>query len=426
MKKTVIKNERANEKHYKIDHPSGLTILLCPMKGYSSAYALFGTKYGSIDTSFKTDKDDDFITVPEGIAHFLEHKLFENEDTDVFELYAKTGASGNAYTSFDKTCYLFSCTDNFDKSLEILLDFVQAPYFTEETVKKEQGIIGQEIRMYEDNPGWRVFFNLLDALYINHPVKIDIAGTIDSIAKIDADLLYSCYNTFYNLNNMVLSIAGNFEIDTALEVADKMLKQNSALTITNKDFEEPLEINKTETTQALPVAMPLFTIGFKAEPSEGIDRIKASIETNILLEFIAGESSDLYKQMYEEELINSSFGSEVFSGNGYFSSIFEGESRNPREVKSRIISEVKRLKEEGLDRDEFEIIKKSFYGKQLRRFDNVEGVANSMVAAHFDGVSLYDNIEICANVEFEDIVERLDKSFNINRCAISIIEPSNA
>ncbi|NMB30972.1 MAG: insulinase family protein, partial [Clostridiales bacterium] len=198
------------------------------------------------------------------------------------------------------------------------------------------------------------------------------------------------------------------------------------LTITNKDFEEPLEINKTETTQALPVAMPLFTIGFKAEPSEGIDRIKASIETNILLEFIAGESSDLYKQMYEEELINSSFGSEVFSGNGYFSSIFEGESRNPREVKSRIISEVKRLKEEGLDRDEFEIIKKSFYGKQLRRFDNVEGVANSMVAAHFDGVSLYDNIEICANVEFEDIVERLDKSFNINRCAISIIEPSNA
>ena len=322
--------------------------MLCPMEGYSSAYALFGTKYGSIDTSFKTDKDDDFITVPEGIAHFLEHKLFENEDSDVFELYAKTGASGNAYTSFDKTCYLFSCTDNFDKSLEILLDFVQSPYFTEETVKKEQGIIGQEIRMYEDNPGWRVFFNLLDALYINHPVKIDIAGTIDSIAKIDADLLYSCYNTFYNLNNMVLSIAGNFEIDTALEVTDKMLKQNSPLTITNKDFEEPLEINNTETTQALPVAMPLFTIGFKAEPSEGIDRIKASIETNILLEFIAGESSDLYKQMYEEELINSSFGSEVFSGNGYFSSIFEGRAAI-EEVKSRIISEVKRLKEEGLD-----------------------------------------------------------------------------
>ncbi|NMA79529.1 MAG: insulinase family protein, partial [Clostridiales bacterium] len=341
-------------------------------------------------------------------------------------LYAKTGASGNAYTSFDKTCYLFSCTDNFDKSLEILLDFVQSPYFTQETVEKEQGIIGQEIRMYEDNPGWRVFFNLLDALYINHPVKIDIAGTIDSIAKIDADLLYSCYNTFYNLNNMVLSIAGNFEIETALEVADKMLKQNSPLTIINKDFDEPLEINKAEATQTLPVAMPLFTIGFKAEPSEGIERIKASAETRILLEFIAGESSDLYRQMYEEELINSSFGAEVFSGNGYFSSIFEGESRNPREVQSRIIAEVERLKESGLDKEEFKIIKKSFYGEQLRRFGNVEGVANSMVAAHFDGVSLYDNIEVFANVEFEDVVDRLEKSFNTSRCAISIIEPSKA
>lgn len=425
MKQTIIKNELAKERYHKIEHPSGLTILLCPMKGYSSAYALFGAKYGSIDTSFKTDKDDDFITVPEGIAHFLEHKLFENEDSDVFELYAKTGASGNAYTSFDKTCYLFSCTDNFDKSLEILLDFVQSPYFTEETVKKEQGIIGQEIRMYEDNPGWRVFFNLLDALYINHPVKIDIAGTIDSIAEIDADLLYSCYNTFYNLNNMVLSIAGNFDIDTALEIADKKLKQNSPLTITNKDFNEPLEINKPETTQTLPVAMPLFTVGFKAEPSEGLERIKASIETKILLEFIAGESSGLYRELYEEELINSSFGADVFTGNGYFSSIFEGESRNPREVQSRIISEIERLKRDGLDPDEFEIIKKAFYGTQLRRFGNVESVANSMVAAHFDGVSLYDSIEICANVEFEDVAKRLENSFDTNRCAISIIEPSS-
>lgn len=181
------------------------------MKGFSSVEALFGTKYGSINTMFKTSDDAEYTTVPEGIAHFLEHKLFENEDCDVFELYAKTGASANAFTSFDKTCYIFSSSHNYQDSLRILLDFVQKPYFTKENVDKEQGIIGQEIKMTNDNPDWRLFFNLLRGMYHNHPVKIDIAGTVESIAEIDADLLYKCYNTFYNLNNMVLSIGRKYK-----------------------------------------------------------------------------------------------------------------------------------------------------------------------------------------------------------------------
>ena len=199
-----IKSDILNEKYYKINHPSGLTVYVLPKENYSSAYAVFGTKYGSIDTRFKRSDSDKWTEVPEGIAHFLEHKLFESEDLDAFERYAKTGASANAYTSFDKTCYLFQCSSNFKENLKILLDFVQNPYFTPQTVQKEQGIIGQEITMYYDVPGWMSTFNLLRCLYKNHPVRIDIAGTVDSIAQITDKLLYDCYNTFYNLHNMAL------------------------------------------------------------------------------------------------------------------------------------------------------------------------------------------------------------------------------
>ena len=188
-----IKSDRIGDRYYEVDHPSGLKIFVYPKENNNSTYAVFGTRYGSIDTCFQSTEDREPNKVPAGIAHYLEHKLFESEDGDAFARYAKTGASANAYTSFDKTCYLFSCTENVYESLEILLDFVQSPYFTEQTVKKEQGIIGQEIRMYDDDPQWRVMFNLLRAMYHTHPVKIDIAGTVESIAEITPELLYKSY-----------------------------------------------------------------------------------------------------------------------------------------------------------------------------------------------------------------------------------------
>ncbi|MCL2694636.1 MAG: insulinase family protein, partial [Oscillospiraceae bacterium] len=224
MQKTIIKNRRVGEEYRVIKHPSGLTICLYPMKGFESAYALFAAKYGSVDVTFKTNEDGDFVTVPAGIAHYLEHKLFENDECDAFQLYAKTGANANAFTSFDKTAYLFSCSQKFEENLRILLSFVQEPYFTDESVAKEQGIIAQEIRMMEDDPGWRVFYNGLQAVYHNNPVRIDIGGTVESIAEIDKELLYRCYKTFYNLNNMVLSIAGNFDVEKTLEICDELLK----------------------------------------------------------------------------------------------------------------------------------------------------------------------------------------------------------
>lgn len=423
MEKQIIKNDRTGEQYTYVKHPTGLNIFIWKMENYSTTHALFGTKYGSINTKFKTKDEPDFITVPNGIAHYLEHKLFENEDCDVFKLYAKTGASANAYTSFDKTAYLFSCTDNVYESLEILLSFVQNPYFTEETVQKEQGIIGQEIRMYDDNAGWRVFFNMLGGLYHNHPVKIDIAGTVESIAEINADLLYKCYYTFYNLNNMVLSIAGNVDEDKVLEMCDKLLKNNENPELITAFEDEPETVYQHEVTQKLEIAMPIFHVGFKAKPEKGIEAVKAEIETNFVLSLLADESSEFYKKLYDDGIINSSFSSEVFMGDGYFCSIFAGESRTPRIVRDKIIEEINRCKKEGLDEERFNIIKKSYYGALIRDLNDAEAIATIMLNAGMEKLSAFDVIEAVAAVKFEDVQKRLEKQFNTENVTLSIIEP---
>lgn len=422
MEKKIIKNEKTGDSYIHIKHDSGLDILICEMEGFSTTEAIFGTKYGSINTRFKTNKDKDYTVVPEGIAHFLEHKLFENEDCDVFELYAKTGASANAFTSFEKTCYLFSCSDKYKESLEILLSFVQSPYFTKENVDKEQGIIGQEIRMYQDNPSWKVFFNLLKILYHNHPVKIDIAGTIESIAEIDADLLYKCYNTFYNLNNMVLAIAGNVKADEVLEIADRLLKSCENQQLETAFENEPEEIVQKEIVQNLSVGIPLFNIGFKASPKKGYENIKAELEANMVMNILADLSSPLYKRMTEEGIINSSFSTEVFNGDGFFSMIFGGESQKPYDVMNEIIKEIESAKVNGLDRRHFEVLKKVDYGNAVREFNNVEAVANSLINSQFEGIEMYDTIKIISEMTYEDVQKCLCERFDVSKAAISIIE----
>lgn len=422
MEKKIITNEKTGDSYIHIKHDSGLDILICEMEGFSTTEAIFGTKYGSINTRFKTNKDKDYTVVPEGIAHFLEHKLFENEDCDVFELYAKTGASANAFTSFEKTCYFFSCSDKYKESLEILLSFVQSPYFTKENVDKEQGIIGQEIRMYQDNPSWRVFFNLLKILYHNHPVKIDIAGTIESIAEIDADLLYKCYNTFYNLNNMVLAIAGNVKADEVLEIADKLLKPCENQQLETAFENEPEEIVKKEIVQNLSVGIPLFNIGFKASPKKGYENIKAELEANMVMNILADSSSPLYKRMTEDGIINSSFSTEVFNGDGFFSMIFSGESQKPYDVMNEIIKEIESAKVNGLDVRHFEVLKKVDYGNAVREFNNVEAVANSLINSQFEGIEMYDTIKIISEMTYEDVQRCLCERFDVSKAAISIIE----
>lgn len=425
MERTVIKSARLGQEMVKIKHPSGLTMLLCPMPGYSTAYATFTANVGSVDTGFKTQDDDAFVDVPEGIAHFLEHKMFENEDGDAFAKYAKTGASANAYTSFDKTAYLFACTDRFEESLEILLDFVRRPYFTKESVQKEQGIIGQEIRMYDDDGEWRVQFNLLQALYHNHPVRIDIAGTVESIAEIDDHLLYRCYRTFYNLNNMVLCVAGNFDIDAVLRVADRAIKPDEKpIEIERRHVDEPESICKPLVEQKFAVAAPLFQFGFKGCGGNPRENLKNQILDEILAEIIAGDASPLYRRMYDAGIINSTFGSEIMAGRDYMCAIFSGESREPERVADEIKAEVARMRREGVDKKMFELCRRATYGRYIGMYTRTASVAGLMSAVYFAGMDdMYALLDIVANATLDQMNERLQIAFNPEKSALSIVRP---
>ena len=392
------------------------------MEGFSSTEALFGTKYGSVNTMFKMRDDKEYTVVPEGIAHFLEHKLFENEDCDVFELYAKTGANGNAYTSFDRTCYLFSCSKNYQDSLRILLDFVQKPYFTKENVDKEQGIIGQEIQMTNDNPEWRVIFNMLRCMYHNHPVKIDIAGTIESIAKIDADLLYKCYNTFYNLNNMVLAIAGNVNADEVLSICDECLKECEDKGLETVFPEEPESIVQSEIYETQPVGTPIFHIGYKCRPCNGQERLTKSVALTMATALITDASSDIYQKLLKEEIINSTFGSEIFCGDGYFSVIFSGESTDPKKLRDSIISEVKRMSDEGVNEKDFQRIKKCMYGSLIRQLNNVDIIASMMLDAYMSGIEPYDVINTVSEMTSDTILEYVRTELDKDKLVMSVVE----
>ncbi|MCQ2464365.1 MAG: insulinase family protein [Oscillospiraceae bacterium] len=422
MNKQIIRNELTGDEYTYIRHDSGLDILVWEMEGYSTTEALFGTKYGSVNTRFKTADDSDFTVVPEGIAHFLEHKLFENEDCDVFELYAKTGASANAYTSFDKTCYLFSCSDNYRESLEILLGFVQEPYFTQETVDKEQGIIAQEIKMGNDNPGNRVFYNMLKCLYHSHPVKIDIAGTVESIKKIDADLLYKCYDTFYNLNNMVLVVAGNVKTDEVLEIADRKLRKCEDKGLQTVFPDEPDSIVTDRITEKMSVGIPLFSIGFKSEPKTGYEALKTELEAFVALSVIADPASPLYSSMMDEGLINTSFATEVFSGEGYFTSVFGGESADPEAVFGRIKEEISRICREGMDRSLYENIKKYTYGSSVRELSNPESVASLMINSYFADVSPFDSLKVLSEMTYDDVMNFIRTRLDSEKAVLSVVE----
>ena len=415
-----VASRRLGEGYTRIEHPSGLTLMLCPMKGYSTAYALFATRCGSIDDSFSVG-DGEMVQVPNGIAHFLEHKLFESEEGDAFEQYAKTGASANAYTSFDRTAYLFGCTDRFRESLEILLNLVTTPYFTEQTVKKEQGIIGQEIRMYDDDPDWRVYFNLLGALYQEHPIRIDIAGTVESIAGISADLLYRCYNAFYNLNNMVLSIAGNFEIKDVVEACDKILKPAAPVRVSTREVQEPDEIRTRRVEQTLEVAAPLFQIGFKGRAKSYRENILAQVTGELVCDLIAGESTALYRELYDEGLINAVFDTEVMAGPNYLVNIFSGESRDPDAVFARLTDGVRALQERGISEEDFERARRAAYGRYVGIYGNVESMAGMMVLAKLADFGAYEPLDLLGELTLNDAQAFLRENFDTERCALSVV-----
>ena len=416
----AVKHPLLGDTLYNETHKSGLRVVVWPMPEASSVYAVFATKYGSIHNILPT-ADGGTEEVPEGIAHYLEHKLFESEQGDAFRLFAETGASANAYTTFDRTAYLFHASENILPSLEILLNFVQDPYFTPETVQKEQGIIGQEIRMGEDMPGRRVLFNMLKGLFHTHPVRVDIAGTVESIAKITPELLYRCYDRYYNLHNMVLVVAGRITPDEVMDACDRLLKPAEAWEPDNYTINEPATAAQEYVEDRMAVSAPLFYIGFKEPVVSHTPKTLAG--ARLLIDLISGKSSPLYSRLLEEGLINDQFEVEYFGGPDYGIWLFGGESADPKRVKDLIADEIVRLQQEGLDPAAVEAVRRGAYGRLVAGLDDPSDCAELILSHLVDGVEPLSELNALAEITVEDVTEQLRTRFNVAACTLSVVNP---
>ncbi len=423
----IYEKDKINEKLYFKELDSGLKVYFFPKDGYTKKYAIFATNYGSVDNIFIPIGEKNSIEVPEGIAHFLEHKLFEEPNENIFDKFSDYGADVNAFTNFNQTAYLFNTTDNFHKNLETLIKFVQHPHFTDENVDKEKGIIAQEINMYRDNASWRVFFNALNAMYTEHPVKIDIAGTVDSIQEIDKELLYKSYNTFYNPSNMVLVISGDLSFDDIIKTVEKSERKDyvKAETIDRNYGNETEEIKTKLVEEEMMISTPIFYMGFKDNflGLTGKKQVKKDVVTNLILEMLFSSSSLFYNKLYDEGLIDSSFGAYYTGKQSYGHSLIVGQSKQPKIVYDRILNMSKKAVEEILVEEDFKRMKKSTIGDFLMGCNSVEFLANNFVDLYFDDFLLIDYLDLLESIEYKDILDRFKEHFKQENVVLSIINP---
>jgi predicted Zn-dependent peptidase len=422
----AIPFERLKETLYHEKLPNGLNVYVLPKPGFQKTYATLATKYGSVDNRFRAEGKPE-MRVPDGIAHFLEHKMFEEPNRDIFATFAAQGASANAFTSFDRTVYLFSATERIDENLRTLLDFVQNPYFTDENVEKEKGIIGQEINMYRDNPDWRSYFGLIEALYRHHPVRSDIAGTIESIAQITKETLYACYETFYHPSNMSLFVVGGVQPERVLELvrenqAQKTFPPQGRI---NRYFpEEPDEVNEPKKVMKLPVSLPKCLIGFKeSRPGvQGTPLMKRELTTKLALDAVLGPSSALYQQLYDENLISDQFGYEYNCTPDYAFSVIGGETKEPQRLVDSLGEAFKRILAEGIDPVSFERSKRKKIGAFLRMMNSPESIAHEFTKYEFREAQLFDALNVYESITLDDANERLREHVNFARMAVSVVE----
>lgn len=422
------KNDKTGEELYYTTHSSGLGIYIISKKDYSKTYAIFGTRYGSVDSKFVVPGESELTEVPDGIAHYLEHKMFDQPDgSNVFDKFSRYGGNANAFTSFNITAYLFSATSNIEENIETLMEYVQSPYFTEESVQKEQGIIGQEIRMYDDSGSWKLFFNFLNCLYKEHPVKKEIAGTVESISHITPEYLYKCYDTFYNLSNMSIVVVGNVDPVKISKVIENGVKKNEPFEEKIKKVypTEPDEVAKQYAEQSLSVAMPLFMTGFKDTNNGfgGDELLKKSIETNIILKMLFGRSSKFYKSLYEKGLINNRFSLEYTMQPDYAYSSIDGESSDPNAVYEAVINEVEETRKNGLSKEDFERIKKVVWGEYIRSQNDVEDYAVTFLQMLFMDIDYFNFYDVYKTITFEDVQKRFEEHFVKEHSALSVINP---
>ncbi len=417
-------NPQLQQAYTCVHHKSGLDVYVLPKEG-ASTYAVFATRYGSVDRDFVT-ADGQTVRVPDGVAHFLEHKMFEQEDgTDAFVRFSETGADANAYTTFDHTAYLFTCTDHFAESLAHLLQFVTHPYFTDANVAKEQGIIGEEIRMGEDNPNDRVFYALMENLYAEHTIRIPVAGTVESIAPITPQILYQIYHTFYNLHNMVLCVCGNVTTEEVLRVCDEQLQPQPPCPVKRLYAEESPVVFCKRSKKQMQVARPLFSIGWKLPPLPQDQKacLLAQCAQAVLEGVLFGECGDLYQHLYETGKLSQMLSVESKQAQTYAFCVVSGEADDPEEIYDAVTDAIRKMKAQGMDPTLFEAVKRSLYASQVRMLDSVENLGNQFVESLMDGTDLFDVLDALAQLTYADVMTALEPYCDEKRMAMSVIEP---
>ncbi len=423
MERILLEHKALDEKIYVYTHASGLKIYICPKPGFSKKCAYFAANYGSVDVFY--EKDGVTYGIPDGLAHFLEHKLFESEEGDAFSKYAKTGASANAFTSFGCTAYNFSCTDKLEENLEILIDLMRTPYFTKENVAKEQGIIGQEINMYLDEPGWRVYQNLLEAMYKDCTVRRDIAGSVESISGITPELLYDCYNMYYAPENMALIIAGDLDADEIAGKVEEMLSGLEPRKAPVKHYpEEQTAVLKAYTEQKLAVGFPLYMIGFKGiKKAEGFELLRQEIIGKTALDILFGKSSAFYLDAYDEGLINENFEFDFECCPMYRHAILSGEGDQYEAVRESVLKTIASAVENGVEDTEFNRKLTLCRSGYIRRFNNVETVVHNVMESAFLGYNFFDYLKACDSVSKQDVEQFIREELAEDRCVLSVILP---
>lgn len=422
---TPVRYERLGETVYCETLPNGLEIRVVPKPDHVKKYAFFATRYGGMDTRFQLNGQ--WLDTPAGIAHYLEHKMFDTKEGNALQELAKNGAEPNAFTSNAMTGYYFDSTDHFDENLEILLSFVAIPWFTEESVAKEQGIIGQEIRMIEDNPDWQIYVRMLRALYRTHTARTSIAGTVESISHITAETLYDCHKAFYTPSNMILTVVGGVDPEEVSSLARRVLPKDGGPAVPRDYGDEPEAPAERETRLAMEISSPQFLTGWKCRPvPQGEDRLRCMVLGDLACDLLFGESSPLYQRLYSQGLINSSFGGdfELMPGVAYLYA--GGESKEPRTVAAALQKEADRLVREGVDGDFFQRTLRASFGSSLRGLNSFENIAVSLTEGYFGGYDPFRFPEVFDSITQKDVLDFLRRNVTAERSALSEIVPKEA
>ena len=420
----TIYNSKVKETLYVEKLKNGLTVMIIPKKGIQKRYIIWGTHYGSIDNKFIVPGEEKETEVPKGVAHFLEHKMFEQENgKNSLDVLTSIGVMANAYTTNDHTAYLYECTDNFYEALDEFMDFVQHPYFTDSNVEKEKGIIGQEIKMYDDYPEWKVYLNTLEAMYHTNPVKLDITGTIETISKIDKEILYKCYNTFYNPSNMCMVVSGDFEPkDLIEEIKKRLIEKNQNGEIKRIYEDEKEEIVKPKIEQTMNVSKPLCTIGIKCKTPSKNDRVKNQLAIEIILNVLFGESSDLYKELYQSGNIFETPSLSYEYGENYAHILISVNCNNPEVVYDKLKNRINEIKDKGLNSQDFERIKKVVYGEYIKQYNDVTDISRMFLSDFMKGINSFDYLEEIETIDLSFANRILKDNFKEEKMVFSVVK----